>query len=60
MKAHLFEPFFTTKPKDVGTGLGLWVSRDLIAKQGGKIEIRSSTGPGTTGTCVSVKVPAQQ
>jgi PAS domain S-box-containing protein len=52
----IFEPFFTTK-RDIGTGLGLWVSKDLIAKQGGTIDLRTSTQPGTSGTRVSVRVP---
>jgi PAS domain S-box-containing protein len=52
----IFEPFFTTK-RDIGTGLGLWVSKDLIAKQGGTIDIRTSTDPGTSGTRVRVLVP---
>src|SRR6266404_5129107 len=34
----IFEPFFTTK-KDVGTGLGLWVAKDLTVKHGGKIQV---------------------
>lgn len=37
----IFEPFFTTK-KDVGTGLGLWVSKEIVEKLGGKIEVASS------------------
>lgn len=40
---HVFEPFFTTK-KDVGTGLGLWVTRDLVEKRGGSIHARCSGG----------------
>jgi signal transduction histidine kinase len=54
--AKIFEPFFTTK-RDIGTGLGLWVSKDLIAKQGGTIDLRTSTQPGKSGTRVSVRVP---
>ena len=37
---HIFEPFFTTK-KDVGTGLGLWVSKEIVEKLGGTIEVTS-------------------
>ncbi len=37
-RAHIFEPFFTTK-EDVGTGLGLWVSKEIAERHGGKIEL---------------------
>ncbi len=40
-KPQLFAPFFTTK-KDVGTGLGLWITKDLVQKKGGTIHLRSS------------------
>ena len=51
----VFDPFFTTKETGKGTGLGLWVSYDIIAKMGGKISINSEEGKGTTFT---VSVPA--
>jgi signal transduction histidine kinase len=47
---RLFEPFFTTRT-GAGTGLGLWVSRELARKNGGSIET-SSPGPGLGATFV--------
>jgi len=51
----VFDPFFTTKETGEGTGLGLWVSYDIVAKMGGSIRIKSDVGKGTTFT---VAVPA--
>jgi signal transduction histidine kinase len=52
----VFEPFFTTKV-DVGTGIGLWVSKQLIEKRGGQISIASSTQPGNSGTSITIFIP---
>ena len=42
---RIFEPFFTTK-QAVGTGLGLWISRELVKKNDGRIQVRSQQGRG--------------
>jgi PAS domain S-box-containing protein len=55
LQKRIFEPFFTTK-RDVGTGLGLWVSSQLIAQHGGTIRMRSRTGI-DSGTVFSVYFP---
>lgn len=52
----MFDPFFTTKELR-GSGLGLWVSRNLIIKHQGTIRFRSSTRPGASGTTFQVFLP---
>lgn len=47
--AQVFEPFFTTRPKGIGTGLGLPICRDLVARCGGKLTAHSE-GPGKGAT----------
>jgi signal transduction histidine kinase len=44
----IFEPFFSTKPPGEGTGLGLFVCRSIIEKLGGKMEVESKIGHGTS------------
>jgi PAS domain S-box-containing protein len=53
---EIFEPFFTTK-KDTGTGLGLWVSRQLVEKNGGTLRVRSSVNGVRRGTTFSIFLP---
>jgi PAS domain S-box-containing protein len=54
---RIYEPFFTTK-KDTGTGLGLWVARELIEKRGGYLTVRSSVDGRRSGTVFSLFLPA--
>jgi len=54
-RARIFSPFFTTK-LSVGTGLGLWVTRGFVEKQGGSISFRTRTG-NDSGTLFRVILP---
>jgi two-component system NtrC family sensor kinase len=54
--SKIFQPFFTTKGT-IGNGLGLWVSKQIIEKQGGKILVRSRTSGSYQGTTFSVVLP---
>jgi PAS domain S-box-containing protein len=53
---RIFEPFYTTK-KDVGTGLGLWLTLGLVEKHQGILRVRSSVRPARTWTAFSIFLP---
>ncbi|CAN5709896.1 hypothetical protein BH10ACI4_BH10ACI4_35960 [soil metagenome] len=55
-QAHIFEAFFTTKGIG-GTGLGLWVSAEIVERHGGRIIIRSSQRKGRSGTVATLFLP---
>ncbi len=54
-RARVFEPFFTTKGP-TGTGLGLWISREIIRKHGGELWARNRLG--ASGACFHLFLPA--
>jgi signal transduction histidine kinase len=51
---RIFEPFFTTKTQGQGTGLGLAVTREIVSRHGGTIDVETSR----EGTRFRVKLPA--
>ncbi len=58
VRENIFNPFFTTKPVGTGTGLGLYISYDIIVnKHGGQLRVDSSPGQGTT---FIIKLPREK
>lgn len=53
---HIFEPFFSTK-ESTGTGLGLWISKQIVEKHMGSIELHSTTEGANRGTTIDVRLP---
>ncbi|HWE84425.1 MAG TPA: ATP-binding protein [Terracidiphilus sp.] len=58
VRHSLFEPFISTKG-DTGTGLGLWLSSQIIHKHGGTIQVKSRARAPSTGTVFSVFLPLE-
>jgi signal transduction histidine kinase len=54
--SKIFEPFFTTKG-DKGTGLGLWISREIVDRNRGVLKVRSSQTDRCSGTVFSLFLP---
>ncbi|MCX5826051.1 MAG: ATP-binding protein, partial [Deltaproteobacteria bacterium] len=53
----IFKPFFTTKAVGRGTGLGLYLSHEIIRRHGGQIHVESTEGKGTV---VTVELPCKR
>jgi signal transduction histidine kinase len=58
-RESIFEPFFTTKEK-LGTGLGLWVVKQIVDKHSGTIRMRSRSESAPTGTVFSIALPIEE
>jgi signal transduction histidine kinase len=52
----VFDAFFTTKGIG-GTGLGLWISQEIIQRHRGKLSVKSGQEPGHSGTVFTVFLP---
>ncbi len=55
--SKIFEAFFTTKGNN-GTGLGLWISQEIVGRHGGSIKVRSSQCSNASGTVFSLFLPS--
>jgi signal transduction histidine kinase len=53
---HIFEPFFTTKGSK-GTGLGLWISREIIDRNHGSLKVKSRRAAQGSGTVFTLFLP---
>ena len=60
VRAHIFEPFYTTKQVGRGTGLGLAISQRLINQIGGRIEVDTEPGKGTSMHVILPHRPADE
>jgi PAS domain S-box-containing protein len=56
MLQKVFEPFVSTKEQS-GTGLGLWITKDIVHRHGGVLHVRSRESGPKQGTCMSVFLP---
>jgi signal transduction histidine kinase len=57
--SRVFEPFFTTKD-DVGTGIGLWITREMVEKSGGLISVHNDNLPAGFRTMFRVELPVAE
>jgi nitrogen-specific signal transduction histidine kinase len=53
---RIFKPFFTTKGA-LGTGLGMWISHEIVTRHIGKVTIRTTQRKPNSGTVINVLLP---
>jgi PAS domain S-box-containing protein len=53
---RIFEPFFTTK-QDIGTGLGLWITKEIVDRHGGSILVRPKNDGESGGAAFTIHLP---
>jgi PAS domain S-box-containing protein len=58
-QSRIFEPFFTTKDLS-GTGLGLWITREIVQRHQGVLRVRSSQAANHSGTVFTVFLPCEE
>jgi two-component system NtrC family sensor kinase len=54
---NIFKPFFTTKPVGKGTGLGLYISHEIVRRAGGIISVKSEE---CKGSVFSIELPCKR
>lgn len=59
VRSRIFEPFYTTKELN-GTGLGLWISADIVTRHQGRLTLRSTPHPIHHGTVFSLFLPSEE
>ena len=57
LKTGIFRASFFTTKKDVGTGLGLWVCKEIAERHGGTVQVESENGHGGNGAIFTVLLP---
>ena len=58
--SQIFDPFYTTKPRGQGTGLGLYIVRQILGDHDSEISLKSAPGQGTQVTIFIPTIPSSE